>query len=218
MSPIRRTAKCITMNQHNNKFSQFFSPRNIISVICISLLNSCVSPTYPVSTHYTQPTRTTHTSNLALPILAGAATIGAIAYGKKKHDNHRKRRLKTKHDIKQSYNAYPYKSSFHSKPVVKKPNRSTYRSKNTRVSTRNASNKRVAKPIKTKQLQSDTNRTTIRHAERSNQRSNNLSRQQIIERTREQLQQRGNRSSKVKDRDRATNEKPTREIRRQNQG
>jgi len=185
------------MNQLKHKILHIFSPRSIISVICISFLNSCVSPTYPVNTHqgnYNPQPKGVHTaSNPTIPIIAGAAAIGAIAYyGKKKHDDRKKSYVKPKPKptVKPHYQARPTKYISHtSRPVVLKPNKSIYHSTNKHSVSRNIRHNHLTKPtskgrhIERVSSNRNLNRNTI-------QRTQSARRQQIIESTREQLQRR----------------------------
>ena len=204
------------MNQLKHKFLHIFSLRNVIYFLCLSVLNSCVSPSYPNNTYNPQPKHDT-VSNPTIPILAGAAAIGAIAYyGKKKHDDRKKTYVKPKpkHIVKrnQSYQSHPtkYVSTRSSRSVIK-PNRSTYHSKNQHSATNSSRIKSKNQYIK--QVNPDRNL------------AQNARRQQIIENTRKHLQRRSNgvnnqiiHNSNSKDKDRRNSKNTTRDDTRSKRG
>ena len=177
----------MTMKLLNNKISCIFSSRSIICVIHIFFLNSCVSPTYPVTTHqgtyHPHPVNTHTISNPVVPFVAGAAAIGAIAYyGKKKHDDRKKSRVKSKPIVKRHIpyqeSAYPSKRSVRSHPV-------TYRDRSSNYRVRDNSSNRSSRYVNRNQPP-----VLTRNSNRSNQRSTrtrDARRQRTISTTREQL-------------------------------
>ena len=183
----------MNMKKLNTKISKIFSIRAIVSLICMSLMTSCVTSTYPINTrqHASYHSQTNTVSDPTVPLLLGAAALGTIAYyGKKKYDDYQKPRIKHK--------------PIRTKPIPPRPIKKQYTAH--RANTYNPEHNINRHAVKSKSAKpkphyrpnsSNNNRraTSIRQNRNVNNQRNSTrnpqnTRRQTIERTREQLQQR----------------------------
>jgi len=194
----------IHMKTTTHKIYSIFSIRNIAFITLASFLSSCATHTYP-ATHQGTPyneNHSQHVSDPTIPIIAGVATVGAIAYyANKKHDDRKKSRIRRKpikkhytpsrhHNTYASHRAnnprpktnYTNHSSLNRRTETKPiPAKSYHRSTNTIYPTESAYNQ-ASKTRSSTRNSLHNNRVVIK-----DRRAQSIKRQKIVKNTRNQL-------------------------------